>query len=160
MFKALKIMKDNLRMEENEMDLQLIAPRNRRGADRGTAASHRQRYAYIKFLIEMRLGRLSSAANTLIDLAEAERNSPIARYASMVFDVDTMSRHSRNKVQPTEGSAAGSANYLYYMSKYLATMGDLPSAINLLRKLTDKIYMPMAYHYTNHLIDVYSATGL
>jgi hypothetical protein len=113
------------------------------------------RLTYLKFMCNVRLKRHSRAAVVLEDL-KAFDNDALYKYANMVLSAESVTGKSA-LMAPDIRSAAGSANFFYYVARYFAKKGRLADSTTVLDKLTQKVYMPMAVFYKMKVTDVNNA---
>ena len=97
---------------------------------------------FIKFMSEIKLGRTVDAMRTLSALKFNFSQSPITRYARMVYGVETNSKEAEALL--SDSIARGEMNASYYLAKYLAKHNRIDEAYALLQKLNRIVEIPMA----------------
>ena len=114
---------------------------------------------YLKFIANSKLKRFPHAATALVDIDSNPNNSIYSQYANLIFSIDTAVKLPEPGKLPAIAQASGSPNFYYYLAKFLVKNKDLESASAILTKLTQKVYMPMAFYYNKRIIDVMKASG-
>ncbi len=99
---------------------------------------------YLKFLINMRLKRLSYAKKDLGSMDKLDTGSSVTAYSNMAYCVSTNAQHALNYIDPFLN--AGEPNAFYYLARHLAQKKSYDSAESLLKALTSSFRMPMAQY--------------
>ncbi len=117
-------------------------------------------HAYLKFMCNVELKRYQHAASALEELEKLPGSQEMSHYAHMLLRIEASDTLSAKEKPPETGSAQGSANFFYYLAKYLAKSGSLEDSLRILKALSGKVRMPMADHYLDRVSAVSAASSL
>jgi len=110
----------------------------------------------IKFLSEMRLGMAVDAMRTLSRIKFNFSQSPITRYANLVYGVETNSKEAEALL--SDSITRGQMNAFYYLAKYLAKRDQIDEAYVLLQKFNKMVESPIARELTIQVISARNAS--
>lgn len=97
---------------------------------------------FIKFMSEIRVGKLVDASSTLQTLQSLDKRGTLSEYALLVFSVEKDTKQAEASL--IKALEQGETNAYYYLSKYLAKHNKLAEAEVLLQKLGETTEVSMA----------------
>ncbi len=109
---------------------------------------HLESNEYLKFMVNIRLGRMTYARRSLALIPAADSNAH--DYAQMVYHITIRSKDSMAYINKMLDK--GVVNASYYLARHLAQTKRFDEAATVLQEFTLKWKSPMASHMLNNLL--------